>query len=328
MKEFTVLIWFILFTIVSIVLVFLVKRQKRKLGKYAMIYKLVLLIITLLVSFLTYWLFVDTIHLIWISRIVILLLGVVNVYFLFKRPWTKRDEKNYKEDSFFIEFLFVCLSSFSMATIFVAAPQITGIIDYGKDVSSTLVEAPLIFLLPFLLFKLNDFVCQIPFKEIQKPWLFPIEAINPKDLKWKKDLVQVNFEVFKSLKDEYNIMSWKEKPWIEAPQELQLSVVFCIAMQKRREKRDLRTIQDLGNEYGEDVKFCWMFSLRKIWYKPSTWFKYPRYLDPDLSIIANKIKKGDIVFAQRIPYTGINLSKFIDTDNIIHDSDKTVIVKR
>lgn len=327
MRELFIIIWSILALVFGFLLRFTLKQENRKLGKYAMIFKLLLVLLTFIISFLTYWLFNKSIQIIWISRLVIFAFGCLYVYALYSRPWTMRHVYNFKEDAFLPEFFYVIISALIMAISFTTAPQFFGFVAYSVDVSRSLWDAPLCFLLPFLILKLSDFSSQVPFKEVENPWVFPIERINPSNWPWK-NLIQVNFELKKSLEDEYNLFSWTAQPWIEAPKEIALGSIFQLCIQERRARKDLVTIQDMGDEYDGPVQFCWLFMLKRKWYYPPSWFRQPRYLNPDLSITANKLRKGDVIIVKRIPGDGAK-SAVPRLDNPIgHDPDKTIIIQR
>ena len=177
------------------------------------------------------------------------------------------------------------------------------------------------------MFKLGDLSSQIPFKMVENPWLFPLEKINPQDLPWR-NLMQVNFQVKQSLLDEYNLFSWAVGTWVEAPREVTLGQVFHLCIQERRPRKDLKTIQDMGDEYDGQPQFCWIFWIKLKWYDPSTWFRKPRYLNPDLSIEHNKIRSSDVVIARRIPGSGKKQSSIDYKGMIGDDPEKTIIIQR
>ena len=313
--------------IVGFLLTSVIKKQKRKLEKYWMIYKLILIVLAFLISSLVYFFFVKTPHIIWFSRLTILGLGVLNVWVLYRRPWPVRSKFEFEEDSFLPEFLFALLGGLLVSIAYSVAPQSWEIVDYSEDVSRSLWDAPIVFLLPFLIFKLSDFSSQIPFRVVENPWVFPLEDINPSDWPWR-DLMQINFELKRSLLDEYNLFSWSARPWIEGPKEVSVGQIFRLAMQERRKRIDLSSIQDLGDEYDGAPRFVWIFSFKWIWYNPMTWYRNPRYINPDLSINQNKIQKGDVIIAKRIPGDGTKLGGF-DYQGMLEgeDSEKTIIVK-
>lgn len=328
MKETFVLVWGISSMILGFLIVFIMKKQKRKLEKYWMIYKLILVLLTYLLSTAVFYFLVDSPHLVWSSRLVILGLGILNVWAMYKRPWVVRNVHLYAEDSFLPEFVFVLLSSVLIAITFVAAPQTFGFIDYSIDVSRIFFDAPFIFALPFLVLKTADFSSQVPFRNIENPWVFPIEPANPSDWPWR-DLIQVNFELKSSLLEEYDLFSWRSKPWIEGPKEVSLGQVFRLAMQERRKRTDLASIQDMGDEYDGSPRFVWIFSFKKFWYNPMSWFRNPRFINADLSISQNKIKKGDVIIARRVPGDGKKITT-IDYQGLVDedDMDKTVIITK
>jgi hypothetical protein len=132
----------------------------------------------------------------------------------------------------------------------------------------------------------------------------------------------------RSLQHEYDIFSEEAKPWIEAPKEISLGAIFQLCLQERRGNKNLTTVQDLGDEYDGDPLFFWMFLRKFIWYKPKTWKRDVRILNPLLSIKANKIEVDDIIVARRIPGHGIQFNFVEDEPDVDEDSNKTVIIRR
>jgi len=327
MREVVLIIWGILIMIGGMVLMWSLKKTNRKIGKYVMYHNLVLMILSFGVSLLLHWLMPDTNHLIWSIRIGVLAIAGLNLWVIYKQKWSLQDKFDYDKDGFLPEMLFVFLGGLICAIAFATAPQVLGLIPYRVDVSLFMWDLPFVFMLPFLVLKLLDAGTQIPWRSIENPWIYPIEPVNAENWPWR-DLMQVNFQVKQSLREEYYIFSWPAFPWIEAPKEVGLGNVFRLTMQERRKRSELTSIQDMGIEYDGDPQFCWMFSVKKIWYRPSTWFRKPRFVNPDLSIKANKIQEGDIIIARRIPGNGSKPMHIEYNSNSDFDSEKTVIIKR
>ena len=327
MKELVIIIWTVLVMVFSFLLMFALKKQKRQMGKLVMIYKIILVLICFGISFLVFYSLAESPHFVWASRLTIFVLGILNVWAMYSRPWPVRHRFKYEEDAFLIEFIFVTIGGLLCGIAFVSAPQVFYLIPFSVDVSITLWDIPLIFLLPFLILKLADFSAQVPFRTVENPWIFPLEPVNVEKWPWR-DLMQINFQVKKSLLDEYHIFSWPANPWIEGPKEVNLGEIFRLVIQERRQRRELSTIQDMGDEYDGAPRFCWLFKIKKIWYKPSTWFRNPRFLNPDLSINQNKIQKGDVIIAKRIPGDGTKPQGINYQGMTGEDPDKTVIILR
>lgn len=327
MRELVVLIWAILILLCGMLLAWSLKRSKRKAGKYVMYHKLILIVISFLTSGLLYLCLRKSPHLVWSVRLMVICLGTLNVWVIFKQKWTVRNKFKHEEDSFMPEFMFMLLSGLICATALVASPQVFGLVDYSKDLSRTLWDLPLMFILPFLILKITDFASQIPYRTVENPWLYPIEPTSAENWPWR-DLMQANFKVRRSLKDEYNMFRWSASPWIEAPKEIGLGKIFALMMQERRKNPQLDSIQDMGIEYDGTPQFWWIFSIKKTWYRPSTWFRKPRYLNPDLSLIQNKVRERDVIIAKRIPGDGTKpaLTGYRHYDT--NDTEKTVLIQR
>jgi len=238
MKEIFIIIWTVLIFIISFLLLFVAKRKKRKLGRYVAVHKLILILLSYGVGFLLFYFLNKSPHLIWVSRATFFALGILNVWATYAQNWTIRDTLKYEQDSFLPELLFNLLHAFLASLAFVIAPQMLGLVKYEVDVSSLLWDLPFVFLLPFLIFKLGDMSSQIPFRVVENPWLYPLEPLNAEG--WpQRNLMQINFQVKKSLLDEYHLFSWPAPPWVEAPKEIVLGSVFRWTMQERRKRSDL-----------------------------------------------------------------------------------------
>lgn len=304
-----------------------VKAYKRKPGRYITIYKLLLLLVSLGASFLVHYFLEDSPHLIWAVRLTVVVVASIHVWATYIQPLAKRDKYKYENDSFAPEFVFTALEALLVSISFALSPQLFKLIEYRVDVSAALWDLPLVFLLPFLVFKLTDFASQIPYRVIENPWIFPLEPVNVENWPWR-NLMQVNFQLKKSLLDEYRLFRAPAKPWIEAPKEIPLGEVFRLVIQERRRRPDLTTIQDMGDEYAGDARFWWLFSIKVKWWNPATWIRNPRYLNPDQSIAQNKVQKNDVILLRRIPREGTDPQNFRYREHEGYDPDKTVIIHK
>lgn len=326
MREPVIIIWAILALISGFVFMWLAKAYKRKPGRYMTIHKLVLYLLTLGASFLVYYSLSKSLHLIWVSRLSVFTLAVLHTWALYIQPLSERNKFEYEEDSFWPEFVFTAIQAFAVSIVFVFSPQLFGLVEYSVDVSATLWDLPLSFLMPFLLLKLSDYASQMPNRLVENPWVFPIEPVVTESWPWR-NLLQVNFQVRKSLLDEYKLFGAVANPWIESPKEVPLGDVFRLVIQERRKRADLETIQDLGDEYDGQAKFWWLFSIKQVWWNPYTWFRKPRYLDPNQSIMKNMVRKNDIILLRRISSEGIDLSGMVSSKRDGIDPEQTVIIK-
>lgn len=326
MTELVILIWTILAATLTFVLLYVMKQQKRKLGKFMMIYVLILMVVVFLVSMATYWLGYPSVNMIWLDRLNFLLLGTIATWTLYYRPWTQRHQHDFKEDSILPETLFLAGAGCLSAVVYATAPQVIEVVPYSKDLSADLWDIPLLFLFPIACLKMIDMAGQIPFWTVENPFIFTIEQEDIRN--WpRRDLAQVNFRIKNSLEEEHDLFTWATKPWIEAPKEVQLGRVFRLLIQQRRTRTNLETIQDMGDEYDGLPSFWWGFKIKFQLFRPSTWSRSSTYLNPDLSLTQNGILNGDLIVATRIPGEG----KKVDIDyGQIEDDDlgKTVIINR
>lgn len=324
MNEPLIIVWTFSALVFGFLFFRIAGRQKRLLSPYLALYKLGFLLLFFISGLLTFQGLKDSPHLVWVSRLTLLILGSLHLLILYFQSWVKRDKFQYSKDSIFIEWIFTVLMGVLGALAFSFTPKLLKIMGPETRVSLDLWDAPFVFMLPFLVFKLADLASQIPYRIVEKTWVFPIEPVNTETWAWR-NLMQVNFQVTKSLLDEYRIFTWAAHPWIEVPKEAMLGDVFRLVIQERRRRPDFATIQDMGDEYGGNPKFWWLFSIKRVWWNPNSWFRQPRYLNPDASINGNKLRKSDIIMARRIPSEGIEIQFRQKPD---YDPDKTIFISR
>lgn len=328
MLNLVIVIWAVLLILSTGILLLLLKQTKRKLSKYDMLFRLAYALLTFLVSTLIYYSLQEDSHaLVIATRVGLCILGAINVYVVYQQEWSVRSGVSPREDSFWVETMYMLSCAFTASIVFLAAPFSFQLVPYSEDLSLYLWDAPLVFMLPFFVWKAIDLAGQYPLKEVVRPWLFPIEPVNPKDWQWR-NLKQINFELHSSLESEYDLFSWHAKPWIETPQEMGLGLAFRLCIQLRRENGNYSSIQDMGDEYDGDAQFCWLFYRKRQIIQPYTWFATKRYLNPFLSIEENDLKKSDVVVAQRIMGDGSSHAANLYDNHVSDEEEKTVFIQR
>lgn len=270
-----------------------------------------------------------SLHTIWVGRLVLLLVGVLHATLLYRRAFAKRDFTRYETDSLVPEMVFSILVAHLCSLSYQLSPRLLDFFNIATVYpDSAYWDAPLVLLLPFLVVKLFDLTGQVPFRIVENMWFYPIESIDARD--WpRRDLINVNFSIASSLREEYRIFGRKVNQWIEVPREATLGNIFRLLQQERRKEQGRTTIQDIGTEYDGEPQFWWLFKKKFVWWKPSTWGVGIRYLNPDLSISANKITNEDIITAFRIPASKDQIPSgkpWINESG--NDSDKTSILYR
>ncbi|HKL40401.1 MAG TPA: TssN family type VI secretion system protein [Cryomorphaceae bacterium] len=328
MRSIVIIIWSVLFLISAVSLVFVLKKRKRKLAKLDFVFPVIYGFVGLGFGYLLFMNWLVEVHQIWLIRLLFLVLGIIQTIVLLGREWTLRGFYDYKEDSVLPEALYTASLAFFTAGMFILG----GTYSLTRqsifvDPSSGFWDIPLFFILPLFWVKLFDMVGQKPPKTLKGQWAFPLETVSAENWPWR-DLMIVNFEMKRSLLNEHDIFAEEARPWIEAPKEISLGAIFQLCLQERRGNQSLQTLQDLGDEYDGDPQFYWMFLRKLIWYKPRTWKRDARILDPLLSIKANKIEEDDIIVARRIPSHGIHTNFIEDEPDVDEDSNKTVIIRR
>lgn len=325
MYELTFICWSILAFVSGIVFLFTARYRKRKLKKYAGFQKIGLMVLSALLGWLTFYFVGQSPHIGWVVRLVVLALGGLSLWVTYLQTWPKRDQQDYQEDSFLVEYLYFQFSAFLACTFLFLAPILTTVIAVEElSKINNYWALPVVFLLPFLIRKVFDFAIQRPFRYVEVQWDYPLEALNVEKIPWE-NFMQVNFRLKGSLEDEYRLFSPSAKPWIEAPKEMTLADAFRMTIQERSKRTELTSIQDLGNTYTGAERFWWLFSLRIVWWNPLTWFRKPRYLNPKQSLNRIQLKKGDTIVARRIPY---GAAYAIENFTSEEDHDKTVIIRR
>ncbi|MBP6185172.1 MAG: hypothetical protein KA479_09545 [Saprospiraceae bacterium] len=328
MKDPVIIIWTILAIIAAFWFKFAVKSKGRTLSSRTAKHILGALLLSSLAGWLVDRFLGESLHSVWAGRLVMLFIGGMHLWSLYYNTWTIRNRTEYNKDSHLPELSFTVLLSLASSICFAASPRALVFLKLSSIQDEvTMWDAPLLFLLPFLVLKLFDLAGQIPFRVVENAWLYPLEEINTEHWPWR-DLIRVNFRVRKSLHDDYYLFGRWTTPWIEVPREALLGSVYRLNMQEhRKHRRD--TIQDLGNEYAGDPAFWWLFSVKWIWWKPSSWWRKKRFLDPDLSLASNLVQNGDIIKARRVPkdaLAGVDYRSRRTQTPI--DPEKTVIINR
>ncbi len=263
MKDPVVIVWGILTLLAAIWSKWALKRHDRSLDGVTQIHILAFALASSAVGCLMPMIVEDEIWALWVNRAVLLLLGILQVWSLYRQTWTVRDRYEWPKDSIHPELAFTTVVALLCSVCYVLSPRALGFFNLGKAMRDTgLWDAPLYFLLPLLIFKLADWAGQVPWRSVEAPWFTPVEVVNPEKWPWR-DLMRVEFSLATSLVEQYTLFGRHAEPWIEVPREAQLGATFVLTMQVRRTKQGVRTIQDLGNEYDGAPKFWWLFSIKR-----------------------------------------------------------------
>jgi hypothetical protein len=324
MKEVQIGVWLVAALLLGFLFFRMIKWQKRALNRYVMLYKLGFLLLFALTGLGIGYFVSGSPHSIWASRLLFIGIGALHLGLLYQQSWAVRHSYKAEQDSFWVECTFTLLMGVLGAIACTYGAKFTRWLAIGAAEDLQLPwEMPLLVLLPFLLLKLGDLSSQIPYRVVEHAWVFPIEPAQTQD--WPRhDLVQVNFQVSTSLQDEYRLLATPAAPWIEVPREAPLGSVFRLLIQERRIRTELKSIRDVGDEFDGSPGFWWLFSIKRIWWKPWTWFRKSRYLNPALSLVENHVQEGDIILGRRIPLEAIQHHQ----PDVPLDPDKTELIKR
>jgi Type VI secretion system, TssN len=278
-------------------------------------------------------------HLDWVLRLVFLTFGCISTWGVFKLEWAVRDRFDAEKDSFEIEFAFISVVSSISVLLFSVAPTWVNIATKAKMMellpSEQIWDAGLCGILPFLIIKVGDWASQIPYRDVENRWAYPIEPLNYEFWEWH-ELMQVNFEISRSLRTEYQLfqkpLKYLMNPWILAPKAQQMGDIFRVLVQERRKRRDLSLIQDIGTEYRGQAPFWLLFRVKRIWYRPNTWSRKVRYVNPNLSVEENEIQQGDVIRVERMPHFAKTVRYQIPQKSLkingLEDEGHTSIIKK
>lgn len=251
----------------------------------------------------------STEHLGWLLRLVFLIFGIITTWGVFNLEWAVRDRFDPEKDGFDAELMFIGFVSCISVLLFSIAPTLVNKVPNAKMLQllgdEHLWDAGFCVMLPFLMVKVGDWATQIPYRDVENRWSYPIEALNYEFWEWY-DLMQINFEISQSLRTEYTLfqkpLKYLMNPWILAPKAQQVGDIFRVLVQERRKRRDIAMIQDVGTEYRGQAPFWMLFRVKRIWYRPNTWFRKIRFVNPNLSVIENELQQGDIIRIERMPH--------------------------
>lgn len=238
-------------------------------------------------------------------QLVFLGMGMLNAWLLYpKLFWAYREPNRADRDSFWTEGLF----TFTTGMFSVIALILTFTLISGKSISEenrpdiVFLGLIIVFLLPYLVLKGYDFLNQIPSRNFDVKWTYPTHSpLEPNRWIWEHR-TWVNFEVAESLENEGK---WRIKPArfsVETPREQNLEDVYRLALREHHDRGPAIPIQDLGYERSRQGDFWWLFKIKFIIWRPNTWFRKIRYIDPYVSVVENDIRQGDVVKAQRMFY--------------------------
>ncbi|MEN9610107.1 MAG: Type secretion system, TssN [Bacteroidota bacterium] len=298
----------------------------RKLDGLTLVHVLILLLTSAAAGCFLTTVLQDSIHLAWMSRLVLLGIGFILSWGVYRLAWSQRHPFDFNRDSFETELCFVGGMAAFMGFLFLKIPALWNE-TYSPNWEYDYWDAGIILLVPFLIHKTWDAFTQIHYPDVENPWVFPDKFINVAHWKWR-ELTQVNFEIAKNLDSEYNLFAKPVLPWIEVPKEQPIGDVFALMVQERRKNPSLTSIQDLGTEYSGEPPFWLLFSIKQVWWKPSTWKRKNRYLYPDLSVAQNEMQPEDVIVVQRIPFSGQGRRPNLLYATPYYDPGKTTIIQR
>ncbi len=208
-------------------------------------------------------------------QILFLILGITHVFILRKHfPDLSKDKTD-----FFSEFLF------TIAFLLVGLIAFYNVVYHFKMSFSLLfLTSGIVYLIPFLVFRLYEYAIQIPVFVYDK-WYFPInEEIKDPTSKELENPLVISFE-FQKKDTDTEITNFR----VKAPSNMEFSKLFYFFITDYNIRHPESPIEYLEGEKPQ----AWIF-----YYKPS-WWTGLKYIDFNKTVSWNKIKENTIIICQR-----------------------------
>lgn len=326
MKEPLTIAYLVLGIVFTGIFLWSIYSKMRKLDWWTLLHVVTMLFVSAAAGCILTTILKDSLHLSWVSRIGLLGIGFALAWGVYKLGWSQRHPFDFQQDSFQTEFCFVVGVAAFMGILYLNVPMwwnAQTVLNWKQNYW----DAGVLLTLPFLLHKTWDAFTQITYPDVENPWTFPDQFINTESWKWR-ELAQINFEIAKNLDSESNLFQKPITPWIEVPKEQPIGTIFALMIQERRKNPALATINDLGIEYSGQPRFWLLFSIKKVWWKPSTWNRTNRHLYPDLSVVQNEVQANDVIVVQRIPFSSRKHRPNELYATPAYDTGKTMVISR
>lgn len=249
----------------------------------------------------------NALHIIyWALQGIFFIMGILHLWWMYQKLfWSKRDSFQAENDSFWPELVYTLTVLFLMTAALFSVCYFS---DFEKVFNYWAISIS--FVLPFFFLKSYDFLNQIPQRDFSQRWMFTDDRIGEENWDWVNE-IWVQFEVRENLVSERLSKGRTASFRIYAPRRVPLREVFRLAVREYNRKGPEVSVQDLGFERENKDRFWWLFSIKFLWYRPNTWFRRVRYLDPYSSPVKNEIRHTDIVKARRM-----NLQVVIEEEDI------------
>jgi hypothetical protein len=272
------------FAAVSMILVAMVRQFLDGYANFtnrAVIYGLVLSILTGGVAFGVSLLSADPFVVYWLTSVVFLLGGIVQSTLIHRKFFLAREE-NLKR--VFIGELLFCLAEMLFTVVIFAAAWYY--LWSREFMFYPMLLSALFFMVPILFLRMFTEAAGIPAAQFDT-WKYPVNSpIEPPDDNGNERLVVMGFEIAKNLDD-------KQKTFFRAraPEEIGLGELFYHFINDYNELQSETPIQYINKQH--DV-VEWWFRLKKKWYQRE------QILDPGLTVKENKVTENTVIICERI----------------------------
>ena len=191
-----------------------------------------------------------------------------------------------KERSFLYEFLFLLSTTLmSLSFFFMFYSFMT-----NSEYNYLYMSATFFFIVPFFVFQTFEKAILIPRRRI-RTWECPtdLEVPNPSKYELQKPFV-VSFFMRKNADDK------KAKNYtVIAPREMPFGKLMFYFIKEYNTKNSEDPIQYTNRDINTPHE--WVF-----YFKPKWYFPFIRYIDPELTVLENKLKEKSVIECRRVEY--------------------------
>ena len=228
-------------------------------------------------------------------QVICFVMGMTHLWIMYKKLfWSSRDGFDSANDSFLPELVYtlVVLCFFSAGLM--------GAIAYleGPIKMISYWDIAILLMVPFLFLKSYDFLNQIPQRDFTNKWTFTDQRIGEDNWQWENE-IWISFLVKENLEGDLLKKGRYASFRVSSPRRVPLGESFRLAIREYNRKGPEVMVQDLGFERENQDQFWWLFTVKIIWNRPSTWFRKIRYLNANISPLKNGIEPDDVILVRR-----------------------------
>ena len=271
----------LLFIVGSLIMMLFTKIRKifSKQKKQAILYAIFILISFALVGFISSSKFLnDTAVNSFIGmQIIFLLLGILHLFIMRKFFAALSEDKS----DFFSEFLFTI--AITLIGLFAFLNVVT---KFRDGINYTFLASSIIFIVPYLSYKLYEFSLLIPVPEY-KNWFYPLEVdVKEPTQKELQNPLVISFE-FQKKQDIADVTNFR----VKAPENMEFGKLFYFFINDYNERHPESQID--FTDYSTQEPHGWIF------YRKPSWIKSLKHINFSKTVIANDIREDYVIVCQR-----------------------------